>query len=151
MKLKDAKTLIIQMIKHKVKAPLVLRGGAGIGKTQTIVDVGNELDVPVVILRLGSLSDSGDLLGLPIIIEEEGQKITKFSDPWWYRIFVEKNSGILFLDELNRCKQQMLDSVMQLLDQRRLNEYVLPDGVIIVGSQSPNNRVNLSYCSIFCF
>ena len=139
MKLKDAKTLIIQMVKHKVKAPLVLRGGAGIGKTQTVIDIGNELNIPVVILRLGSLSDSGDLLGLPIIIEEEGQKITKFSDPWWFKIFTEKNTGILFLDELNRCKQQMLDSIMQLLDQRRLNEYVLPDGVIIVGAINPDS------------
>jgi hypothetical protein len=71
------------------------------------------------LIRVGSLDSPGDLLGLPEI--KDG--VTCFSEVAMFKRL--QNGGVLFLDELNRCKPVLMDSTMQILDQKRLADYDL--------------------------
>jgi len=135
MKLNTYKKVIQSAIKHKIKTPIVSVGVAGIGKTQTVLDVAAEMGLPCSVLRIGSKQDVGDLLGSMYVQEADGTRISKYAPPAWYTTV--KEGGILFLDEVNRCKPQLQDAVMQILDQKRLDEYVLGDNVIVLGAMNP--------------
>ncbi|MEM2174224.1 MAG: MoxR family ATPase [Candidatus Micrarchaeia archaeon] len=135
MKINEFKETVKLMVKHKVKAPLIAFGHAGIGKTQTLLDIGEELQIPVSILRIGSKNDVGDLLGMMTLNQMKTGSV--YAPPAWFRILQEAGKGILFLDEVNRGKPELNDAIMQLLDSRRLDEFVLPDDVVIIGAANP--------------
>jgi hypothetical protein len=135
MKISIYKKVIQSAVKHKIKTPIVSVGVAGIGKTQTVLDVAAEMGLPCSVLRIGSKQDVGDLLGSMYVQETDGTRISKYAPPAWYTTI--KEGGILFLDEVNRCKPQLQDAIMQILDQKRLDEYVLGDNVIVLGAMNP--------------
>lgn len=55
-------------------------------------------------LFLGQMSDPGDLLGLPTKDEATGK--TTFMPPYWFPI--DDKPIVLFLDELNRARPEIL-------------------------------------------
>lgn len=146
MNIRTFKNVVKSMLKHKVKSPIVAVGHAGIGKTQTVLDVGKEEKVPVSVLRIGSKNDVGDLLGMLTLAtmkmavgeNYESKNVTVYAPPKWYREI--QNGGILFLDEVNRGKPELTDALMQLLDARRLDEFELADDVIIVAAANPETE-----------
>jgi len=139
MKIEVFKKVVKVMVEKNVKTPVVAVGVAGIGKTQTVLDVAKELELPCSVLRIGSKQDVGDLLGMPRIVrKDDGTEVTEYAPPVWYTTI--QNGGILFLDELNRCKPLLQDAVMQILDQRRFDVYVLPDNVTIIGAMNPQTE-----------
>ncbi|MCL2142480.1 MAG: AAA family ATPase, partial [Methanimicrococcus sp.] len=92
----------------------------------------------VVILFLGQMSDPGDLIGLPII---SGTK-TDFRPPWW---FPENNEPVvLFLDELNRARPEILQCVMDLTLNKRLNGKSLPQGSRIITAVNDGEEYQLT-------
>jgi hypothetical protein len=135
MKINRIKEVVRYMWKYKVTEPLVLVGHRGIGKTQTLYDLGEEEKCHVEILRLGSKNDVGDLLGMPYVTDE---KETKYAAPVWYQRLLQ--GGILVLDEVNRAKPSLHDAVMQLLDGRKFDVYELPSNVIIVAIMNPTTE-----------
>lgn len=138
MKMNEFKEVIKLMVKHKIKTPIIAFGHAGIGKTQTVLDVGEELQIPVSILRIGSKNDVGDLLGMMTLNQMKTGSV--YAPPAWFRILQETGKGILFLDEVNRGKPELNDAIMQLLDSRRLDEFILPDEVVIIGAANPTTE-----------
>lgn len=119
MKIVEMKKVMNEWVKDCKLPPLVLTGAAGIGKTQTVIDICRENNLHLEIVRIGSLDSPGDMLGLP----EVDNHVTKFTEvEMWKRL---ENGGVLFLDEINRCKPVLMDSVMQILDQRKLADYDL--------------------------
>lgn len=132
MNLKTVKRILKKFVQLRVKEPLVLVGHKGLGKTQTILDIGMELNMPVTILRLGTKEDVGDLLGNPYVTKE---RTTNYAPPSWFRSI--QKGGILLLDEINRSKPALQDAIMQLLDSRRFDQYVLPDNVSVIGLMNP--------------
>ena len=119
MRMSEAKLVVKEWLKDVRYPPLVLVGGAGCGKSQTVGDCGRESELPTEILRLGSLDSPGDLLGRNASVDG----VTTFEETVWYHNI--KNGGILFIDEINRCKPVLMDSVMQILDTKRLHNYDL--------------------------
>lgn len=140
MKLSQFKEVIKLMVKNKTKTPLIAVGVHGIGKTQTVLDVAEELNVPVSILRIGSKNDVGDLLGILTLsqMKIEGENLSVYAKPVWYKTI--ENGGILFLDELNRCKPELADAIMQLLGERQLDVFKLHPDTIIVGAVNPDTE-----------
>lgn len=132
MRLPVAKAVAKSIIKNRIKVPLVFMGHKGNGKTQTFKDLAKEEQIPLSILRLGSMNDVGDLLGMPYV---NAQGETMYGPPEWYTII--KNGGILVIDELTRCKPMLIDAAMQILDERRFGPYVLPDNTSIFGISNP--------------
>lgn len=116
----------------KVKASVVIHGLHGIGKSSVIKQITEELDIGFIDVRLSQM-ESGDVLGLPDLSEGT----TKFITPAWLPRG-EKSKGILFLDEINRARPDVLQAIFQLVLDRRIGEYKLPEGWHVVSAVNPN-------------
>lgn len=131
MQINEARKLIDMWIQDTNLPPLIMVGPAGIGKTQTVFDSCTSAEKHGEIIRVGSLDSPGDMLGLPEIING----ITTFTKVEMFERL--KQGDVLFLDELNRCKPVLMDSIMQILDQKRLANYDLSHCVIL-GAMNPD-------------
>ena len=87
---------------------IMLVGKHGIGKSEILTHYFADKGIPVVALFLGQMSDPGDLIGLPRQNEETG--ITEFMPPYWFP--VDGKPVVLFLDELNRARPEILQTIM---------------------------------------
>ncbi|PIQ87522.1 MAG: hypothetical protein COV74_00175 [Candidatus Omnitrophica bacterium CG11_big_fil_rev_8_21_14_0_20_45_26] len=124
---------LTKVLKQCFKAgvtPLVW-GPHGIGKSQIVQSLANELEFGFVDLRLGQM-EVGDLIGLPA--KEDGR--TVWLKPGWFPR--EKTEGILFLDELNRARLDVLQAIFQLVLEGRLHTHLLPAGWKIVCAANPS-------------
>lgn len=111
-------------------------GHHGIGKSQTIKQFADDNGYNFIDLRLGQMADAGDILGLANFVKDEsGEERTRFALP---SFFPTKGKGILFLDEMNRATKDILQAVFQLVLDKRINEYKLPDGWHVVTASNPN-------------
>lgn len=86
-----------------------------------------------------SLKDATDISGLPTFYtDENGRKRTEWAlpdefptDPKW--------KGIIFLDEFNLAQPLVMNACYQLVEDRRIGTYKLPDGAVIVAAGNDNN------------
>ena len=53
-------------------------------------------------------------------------------------MIARKEPYVLFLDELNACSQEVQKAFYSLIHERRIGEYHLPEGSIVVGA---GNRI----------
>jgi len=110
------------------KIPTFLWGPPGIGKSSIVRQIADEKEMGFIDLRL-SLMDPTDLKGIPFYDKHEHQAV------WASPSFLPKEgSGILFLDELNAAPPAVQASAYQLILDRRVGEYVLPEGWAIVAA-----------------
>ena len=89
---------------------IMLTGKHGIGKSQILEKFFTSRGERVVILFLGQMSDPGDLIGLPRLDEMSGK--THFMPPYWFPM--DDKPVVLFLDELNRARPEVLQTIMDL-------------------------------------
>ena len=89
---------------------IMLVGRHGIGKSQILTEYFHDKGMNVVALFLGQMSDPGDLIGLPTKNTETRK--TDFMPPYWFP--VDSKPIVLFLDELNRARREVLQTSMDL-------------------------------------
>jgi len=144
-------------IAYETKTPLFVWGGVGIGKSQTIKQVAQEIAKSKELeftenandkekfgfldVRISQLEPS-DLRGLPIQDVKEGT--TKWLFPNWLPRD-EDSQGIIFFDELNLSPPSIQAVAYQLILDRRVGDYVLPNGWVII---SAGNRME-DKCNVF--
>jgi len=112
------------------KVPIFLWGPPGIGKSSIISQIAREKGIACIDLRL-SLLDPTDLRGIPFFDAANQTAI------WAPASFLPDGSikeGILFLDELNTAAPMVQASAYQLILDRKIGEYKLPDGWAIVAA-----------------
>ena len=109
---------------------IMLVGTHGIGKSRIVEDYFTDKGMKVTALFLGQMSDPGDLIGLPRLNEETGK--TDFMPPYWFP--TDGEPIVLFLDELNRARPEMLQTVMDLVLNRKLAGRRLPEGSRIISA-----------------
>lgn len=109
---------------------ILLVGSHGIGKSRIVEDYFSSRGTKVSALFLGQMSDPGDLIGLPRLNEETGK--TDFLPPYWFP--TDGVPIVLFLDELNRARPEMLQTVMDLVLNRKLAGRKLPEGSRIISA-----------------
>ncbi len=108
--------------------PAFVWGPPGIGKSAVVRAVAAEAGLPVRDLR-ASLLDPTDLRGIPAI--HDGKAV------WCPPNFLpqaEDPPGVLFLDEINAAPPLVQASLYQLVLDRQIGEYHLPDGWWIVAA-----------------
>ena len=114
-----------------INKPAFIWGASGIGKSEIISKVAEKLDYNLIDVRV-SLLDPVDLRGVPSV--ENG--VTKWNPP----IFLpQEKQSILFLDELPHGSPSVQNALFQLIRDRRIGEYKLPDSTIILAA---GNRVS---------
>ncbi len=95
---------------------VLFRGGHGIGKSEVVRQICKELDIRLLDRRMSQCSE-GDTVGLPkqtIVTGPDGKQydITAFCPPEFVAIAKHTPSG-LFLDELNRATQEVMQACFQ--------------------------------------
>lgn len=119
-----------------IDQPILLKAIHGVGKSETVRDYFEAKGYRVVIFFLGQMSDAGDVLGLPERITVDGVTVTNFCPPiWWPQNPNEK--VVLFLDELNRAKPELMQVIMDLVLNRKLAGRKLPDNCRIIAAINP--------------
>lgn len=109
------------------RQPVFIWGGPGIGKSAVVSQLASELRVPIQDIR-ALLLDPVDLRGLPFL-GSDGR--SKWASP---DFLPQDGAGILFLDELNAAPAMVQASCYQLVLDRKLGEYTLPEGWAIVAA-----------------
>ncbi len=123
---------IKRSVEHLIerKVPIFLWGPPGIGKSSIIAQIAKEKEIACIDLRL-SLLDPTDLRGIPFFDAVNQTAI------WAPASFLPDGSikeGILFLDGLNTAAPMVQASAYQLILDRKIGEYTLPDGWAIVAA-----------------
>ena len=109
------------------RRPAFIWGGPGVGKSSVVKQLAETLNVPLQDVR-ALLLDPVDLRGLPFLGSDGRSK-------WPTPEFLPQNgSAILFLDELNAAPAMVQASCYQLVLDRKLGEYTLPEGWAIIAA-----------------
>lgn len=119
---------------------IMLVGRHGIGKSRIITDYFMERKRKVVALFLGQMSDPGDIIGLPSL--NDGQKRTEFCLPFWFPD--DDTPVVLFLDEMNRARPEILQTVMDLVLNKTLAGKKLPAGSQIISAINEGEEYQLT-------
>jgi hypothetical protein len=101
------------------------------------------------------MSDPGDLIGLPTLDSSTGK--TEFRPPWWFPL--DGKPVVLFLDELNRARPEILQTVMDLILTKTLAGKTLPTGSRVISAVNEGEEYQLtdldpallSRCNIYYF
>ncbi len=106
--------------------PSFLWGPPGVGKSQVVTQVAKELSYQLIDLR-AVLLDPVDLRGLPTV--------TEGAATWCAPSFLPtEGMGVLFLDELNAAPPLVQAACYQLVLDRKVGEYELPDGWVVIAA-----------------
>lgn len=119
---------------------IMLVGKHGIGKSRILEDYYTQKGAKVVTLFLGQMADPGDLIGLPEKDETTGK--TDFMLPYWFP--TDGKPVVLFLDELNRARPEVLQTIMDLTLNRKLTGKSLPQGSRIISAVNNGSEYQLT-------
>ncbi|MDE3179672.1 MAG: MoxR family ATPase, partial [Acidobacteriota bacterium] len=111
----------------RARQPVFVWSGPGMGKSSVVAQVAAGLKLQLRDVR-ALLLDPVDLRGLPFL-GSDGRSNWATPD-----FLPQDGEGILFLDELNAAPAMVQASCYQLILDRKLGEYALPDGWAIVAA-----------------
>jgi hypothetical protein len=147
---------------NKIPVSTEVVGESGIGKTSSILQLAEELDLSFVKLNLAQIEEIGDLVGFPIRqfeMELDGSKLwidehafdeyrklgykstsknrMSYCPPEW--ISGKTSGGILLLDDWNRADVRFIQAVMELIDRQQYISWKLPKDWHIILTANPDN------------
>lgn len=117
--------------------PAFMWGPPGVGKSDTVAQVAKELKLELRDIRL-SLMDPTDIKGFPM--PSTDNKSMRFLPP---NFLPTKGKGLLFFDEMNQAPQAVQAATYQLILNRAIGDYKLPDGwaIIAAGNRTTDRSV----------
>jgi MoxR-like ATPase len=121
--------------------PVMLWGPPGVGKSQMVAQVAASHAVPVVDIRLSQMEPS-DLRGIPFRSGEQVEWAIPAMLPDAER---HGPSGILFLDEVTSAPPGVSAAAYQLILDRRLGEYQVPEGWAIFAAGNRQGDRGVTY------
>ena len=117
-------------IEHNIKHSILGLGAPGVGKSQIIRQIGKKYGYKVIDIRLAQMSEV-EIGGL--IYPNESRTRTVWLAP--DILPNEERDGkhtILLLDELTSCTKRVQVAAYQLILDRRIGQYTLPEGTFVV-------------------
>ena len=141
MTIRDFEECIEFNIKHHIRHAILGLGAPGIGKSQVIRQIGDRFGYKVIDIRLSQMSEV-EIGGL--IYPNEDKTKTRWLTP--EILHDEKRDGektILLLDEITSCTKRVQVAAYQLILDRRIGQYTLPEGtfVIALGNREEDDGV----------
>jgi len=129
----------------EVKRPLFLWGPPGIGKSELVEGIASELGGLMIDLRLGQMEPT-DIRGIPFYNKDSGKMdwappvdLPDAETAAQYPVVV------LFLDELNSAAPSVQSAAYQLILNRRVGKYQLPDNVVMVAAGNRESDKGVTY------
>lgn len=141
MNIRNLKTLLKTMIEHKVPVTPMIWGQHGVGKSNSIEQVAKEMGYGFVKCIL-SQKEAVDLSGVLYTFEskELGMSVTSAHPPDWFAQAIKHGKLVLFLDEFNMGRREVLNAAFQLVLDRELNGMKLPPDVFIICAGNPEDE-----------
>lgn len=116
------------------KRPVFLWGPPGIGKSEVVSEIATELGGHMIDLRMAQMEPT-DIRGIPFFNRDLGKM------DWAPPVDLPDQElasqypiVVLFLDEMNSAAPSVQAAGYQLILNRRVGKYVLPDNVVIVAA-----------------
>ena len=129
----------------KSKRPVFLWGPPGIGKSDIIKQLGSELDAHVIDVRL-SLWEPTDIKGIPYFDSNTNKMVwappLELPDA---EMAAQHKQIILFMDEMNSAAPAVQAAAYQLVLNRRVGTYTLPDNVVMVAAGNRESDKGVTY------
>jgi len=128
----EARVALVQCFNKK--RPVFLWGPPGIGKSELVEGIANEMGGHMIDLRLGQM-DPTDIRGIPFYNKELG--LMDWAPP--IDLPSEELASqypviVLFFDEMNSAAPSVQAAAYQLILNRRVGKYRLPDNVVMVAA-----------------
>ncbi|MBL7003200.1 MAG: AAA family ATPase [Gammaproteobacteria bacterium] len=121
--------------------PVMIWGAPGVGKSQLIIQLGKEHNIPVIDIRLSQMEPS-DLRGIPFKDKDTVEWAIPSMLPNAERHGLK---GILFLDEITSATPSVSAAAYQLILDRKLGEYSIPDGWAIFAAGNRQGDRGVTY------
>jgi len=110
--------------------PVLIKGAPGIGKSDIVSQVAEELDMDLIISH-PVVSDPTDFKGLPGIVNGKAEFLP-FGD--LRKLIDAKKATIAFLDDLGQAPAVVQAACMQLILARRVNGHKISDKIVFVAA-----------------
>jgi MoxR-like ATPase len=127
--------------RHGHHTPVMLWGPPGVGKSQIIAQVAERHGAPVVDIRLSQMEPS-DLRGIPFRVGDRVEWAVPAMLPC---AGCDPAHGILFLDEITSAPPSVSAAAYQLILDRRLGAYQVPDGWAIFAAGNRQGDRGVTY------
>lgn len=108
------------LLSNDVRHAVMIWGPPGVGKSSVVAATATRHGIGFIDVRLSQLAPT-DLRGLPV----PADGVSRWFPP---EFLPREGSGVLFLDELNMAPPTMQGVAQQLILDRKVGSYVLPDG-----------------------
>jgi hypothetical protein len=129
----------------KSKRPVFVWGPPGVGKSDIVKQIGDSLNAPVIDVRL-SLWDPTDIKGIPFFNSVTNTMEWAPPSELPNEAFASKYEQIiLFMDEMNSAAPAVQAAAYQLVLNRRVGTYRLPDNVLIVAAGNREADKGVTY------
>ena len=129
----------------KVKRPLFLWGPPGIGKSELVENITRDLGGYMIDLRLGQMEPT-DIRGIPFYNKDIGKMDwappVELPDE---ELASQYPIVVLFLDELNSAAPSVQSAAYQLILNRRIGKFRLPDNVVMVAAGNRESDKGVTY------
>ena len=121
--------------------PVMLWGPPGVGKSQIVAQVAQRNRVPMIDIRLSQMEPS-DLRGIPFRVDDSVEWAVPAMLPNKQR---HGQQGILFLDEITSAAPSVSAAAYQLILDRRLGQYEVPNGWAILAAGNRQGDRGVTY------
>jgi hypothetical protein len=129
----------------KKKRPIFLWGPPGIGKSDIVHQIAGEIDAHVIDIRL-SLWEPTDIKGIPFFNSTENKMQWAPPSELPDEVMASKHDKIiLFMDEMNSAAPSVQAAAYQLVLNRRVGTYRLPDNVVMVAAGNRETDKGVTY------
>ena len=134
-------------ISHAIakKRPIFLWGPPGIGKSDIVHQIGDSINAHVIDVRL-SLWEPTDIKGIPYFDSNANKMV--WAPPMELpdaQMASEHEAIVLFLDEMNSAAPAVQAAAYQLILNRKVGTYTLPDNVYIVAAGNREADKGVTY------
>jgi MoxR-like ATPase len=137
----ELKETVGKILRSEYHIPLMIWGPPGVGKSQAVKQVAEENGYTFIDIRL-SLLNPVDLRGLPML--DKAASTAKWLPP----DFLPKKGAkptVIFFDEINLAPASVMNAAYQIILDRRIGEYELPDNVkLIAAGNRAEDKANVT-------
>jgi DNA polymerase III delta prime subunit len=121
--------------------PVMIWGPPGVGKSQLVSQLAQKHDRPLIDIRLSQMEPS-DLRGIPFKVDSRVEWAIPSMLP---DAQVHGEEGILFLDEITSAPPSVSAAAYQLILDRRLGDYRVPNGWAIFAAGNRQGDRGVTY------
>jgi len=129
----------------QVKRPIFLWGPPGIGKSEVVADITEEMGGLMIDLRMAQMEPT-DIRGIPFFNKDLNKM--DWAEPIDLpdqELASQYPIIVLFLDEMNSAPPAVQAAGYQLILNRRVGKYRLPDNVVIVAAGNRDSDKGVTY------